>query len=82
MALVTKENAKVGLKIYACYDDRPLDGCGINEGIITKILEDHYLYTETDIGLFDVWGEYDCNPDIDSIAVFTTKEEAIKWLRL
>ena len=38
--------------------------------------------TETDIGLFDVWGEYDCDPDVDSVAVFTTKEEAIKWLRL
>lgn len=80
MALVTKENAKVGLKIFSCYDDRPLDGCGYNKGIITSVCDDHYLYSDTDLGIDDVWGVYDTSVETNSVAVFTTEKEAKKWL--
>ena len=82
MALVTKENAKVGLKIYACWDDRPLDGFGCSKGVITKVYEDHYLYTDFDIDLNNVWGEFDTDLKTSSTAVFTTEKEAKEWLNI
>lgn len=81
MALVTKKNARVGLKIYSCYDDRPWDGYGCNSGIITEVHDDHYLYCEPELGIDNMWGDYDTDLENDSVAVFTTRKEADKWLR-
>lgn len=80
MAVVTKKNVKLGLKVFSAYDDRPFDGYGINEGIVTEIYDDHYIYNETDLGI-DIWGMYDTNLKTDSVAAFTTKPEAEKWLK-
>lgn len=82
MALVTKKNVKVGLKIFSCWDDRPLDGFGYSNSIITEVFDDHYLYTDLDLNIKDIWGEYDTNPETDSVAVFTTENEAKKWLKI
>ena len=38
MSLVTKENIKVGMKVYSCWDDTPIDGFGCVEAIIKEIL--------------------------------------------
>lgn len=80
MALVTKENAKVGLKIFSCCDDRPLDGCSYHQGIITEVHEDHYIYRNIELEIDAVWGFYDTDIETDSVAVFTTEKEAKKWL--
>lgn len=82
MALVTKKNVKVGLKIFSCWDDRPLDGFRYSSSIITEVFDDHYLYTDLDLNIKDIWGEYDTNPETDSVAVFTTENEAKKWLKI
>ena len=82
MALVTKKNVKVGLKIFSCWHDRPLDGFGYSSSIITEVFDDHYLYTDLDLNIKDIWGEYDTNPETDSVAVFTTENEAKKWLKI
>lgn len=80
MSLVTKENVKKGLAIFACHDDRPIDGYGYAKGIITEVYEDHYLYHDLDLDLPDVWGFYETDLKRDTIANFTTEKEAKKWL--
>lgn len=82
VALVTKKNAKVGLKIFLCYDNRPLNGFGYNRGIITSVCDDHYLYSDTDLGIDEVWGVYNTSAETDNVAVFTTEKETKKWLEL
>lgn len=57
MALVTRENIKVGMKVYSCWDDTPIDGFGCAEAIIKAIYDDHFIYKEP--LLDNIWGEYD-----------------------
>ncbi len=80
MSLVTKKNAKSGLKVYVCVDERPLNGFDYCEGVITDVFEDHYLYATND--LQNVWGFYDTDVDNDSVAVFTTEAEAKRRLKI
>ena len=75
MSLVTKENIKVGMKVYSCWDDTPIDGFGCVEAIIKAIYDDHFIYKEP--LLDNIWGEYDDGKS--SVAVFTDKEDAEKW---
>ena len=72
MALVTKENIKKGLEVFSCYDDRPFDGYGYNRGIITEVFDEHYLYSDTELNINNIWGFYDTDIKTDSVAVFTT----------
>ena len=82
MALVRKENAAVGLTVYACYDDGPFDPCGYREGVITDVFDDHYLYKEFEFDIDNIWGFYDTDLKNDSVAVFTKEEDAKEWVNL
>jgi len=79
MALVTKENIKTGLSVFACYSD-PIDGCGYSKGVVTDVFDDHYLYQDKTYDIDQVWGFYDTNVEEDSVAVFTTEEDAKAWM--
>ena len=81
MALVTKKNAKVGLEVFACVDDRPFDGYSCNKAIITEVHKDHYIYKDIELDI-DIWGFYDDDVSTSSVAVFTTEKEAKRWLNI
>lgn len=86
MSRVTKENAKKGLRVWYCFDDRPIDGSGYELGIITDIFDDHYLFNTPKIGVANMWADYSIPENeteimLESVAVFTTETEAKKWLK-
>lgn len=79
MARVTKQNVKPGMTIWWTFDDRPYDGYGWGKGIVTSIFDDHYLYTDLDNDIENIWGLYD---EISSNVAFTTEEECLNFLKL
>lgn len=77
--MITKDNAIVGKEIFIGINDYPLDLPYYNKGIITDVLDDHYLYTDTTVDCHNVFGLYDTELT-DSLVVFDTENEVKKWL--
>ena len=65
MSLVTKKNAKVGLEVFACVDDRPFDGYSCNKAIITEVHKDHYIYKDIELDIDTAYIDVDINKWIE-----------------